>query len=123
MQSPPQDSIGAQRRKRRFSPFTLFLGLACGVLAAQVLLLVRANRRLVRALGEEKGREEAGASVPSQRLVVGERFPPFVLRDSSGAEQRVEFDGGDVPTLLFVFAERSPSCPAAVASWNRLADA
>lgn len=110
----PQASRGAARS------FTVLLGLACAVLALEVLLLVVENRRLRRVLAHESAPAASASPAERPRLRVGDVFGPFTLRAEDGDLWRVEFDAQAAPTLLLVFAEECPACPLVLPDWEEV---
>jgi hypothetical protein len=93
--------------------FTLFLGVACVVLAVLTLLLAWQNRGLKTRLAA------AMNAPPPGGLQIGDTVGPFGVLNAAGQETRVAFDG-QADTLLFVFSSTCAACQETIPKWNRL---
>ena len=100
---------GAAPRDR----FTLFLGVACALLAVLTLLLARQNRSLKAELAA------AANAPPPGGLKVGDTIAPFDVVDAAGNKTQVAFDGTG-STLLLVFSSTCGACRQTIPVWNRL---
>ena len=102
-----------QRRSTSGRAFTLLLAVISAALAVEVVLLVRENRRLHESLAQEH------AAPARTRLQEGEVLEPFTLRKADGSLETIAFRPEVGPTLLLVFAEECPACPAVLQDWER----
>jgi thiol-disulfide isomerase/thioredoxin len=93
--------------------FTLFLGVACVVLAILTLLLAWQNRGLKTRLAASLNTPPPGG------LQIGDTVGPFGVLNAAGQETRVAFDG-QADTLLFVFSSTCAACQETIPKWNRL---
>lgn len=113
---------GSTRRPGAASGRAHGLWLVCCALAALVVVLAVQNRRMKAALAAVGG--ETGLSAPVRaRLAVGDAFEPFHVLGAGDAIETVAFEGDVSRTLLVVFAESCPACPAVMPTWQKLAPA
>jgi thiol-disulfide isomerase/thioredoxin len=96
--------------------FTLFLVLACLVLAVLVVLLARENRSLKAEL------VAASREAPAEALQPGDRLGSLTLVNEEGATKALDFDGGGDRTLLLVFSPDCPACEATFPVWEFLVE-
>lgn len=93
--------------------FSLFLGVACVVLAALTLLLAWQNRSLKAQIAA------AANAVPPGALKKGDTIDPFDVVDAKGQKTRIAF-GGRGNTLILVFSSTCGACRETIPVWNKL---
>ncbi|TVQ29866.1 MAG: hypothetical protein EA376_14565 [Phycisphaeraceae bacterium] len=99
----------------RFNFFTIFLVIACGVLAVQVFFLASENRRLKAELGAMPAQRDPGLD-----LKPGDTLGALTLIDEQGRVERLGAEGR--PTLAFLYSDTCGVCDMIKPAWRRLAD-
>jgi hypothetical protein len=118
MNSPTPPDAQDRGAAKHWDFFSVFLCVACAVLAALVLLLVRQNHDLK----AQVARLAAQAAIHDREaLATGDRIPTFEATAlSSGQRTRVDFGEGQSPALLLVFSSSCPACRQNMPVWNRV---
>lgn len=94
--------------------FTIFLAVACLILAVEVVLLVRKTRRLETELAR------AFAAMRPSTVEVGEEFEPLTLVNEAGEERSLQFGEGQPHTLMLLFTLGCPACRKTFPIWSEL---
>jgi thiol-disulfide isomerase/thioredoxin len=108
----PTPAEEAGRPPRR-DPFTMFLVVACIVLAVLVIVLARQNRQLKASFAAL-----AASQVPADALKTGDRVEPFAILGEGARKERLEFSPDGPKTLLLVFSTHCPACERTLPIWN-----
>jgi hypothetical protein len=107
--TPAEPAAGPPRR----DPFTMFLVVACIVLAVLVIVLARQNWKLKASFATL-----AKSQIPADALKTGDTVEPFTLLGDDARKERLLFSPDGPKTLLLVFSTHCPACERTLPVWN-----
>jgi hypothetical protein len=113
----PMTPRGARRNGQagKTDLFTVFLVLACVVLAVLVVLLARQNMKLKEEIGTITG------TVPVEdALKPGDSLEAMTLLDEGGEKVELDFGGENGRTVLLVFSVHCPACEKTLPVWSEM---
>jgi peroxiredoxin len=109
----PKNEDWRRRQAGKAEAFTIFLVVACAVLAVLVVLLARQNMKLKEEIGTMTG------AVPVEdALKPGDSLTAMTLLDEGGEKVVLDFGGENGRTVLLVFSVHCPACEKTLPVWS-----